>query len=156
MLSISSIILLKKWVFKKTYRIWTRYGGTGDFVAPTWTDKDLYLGSSFNELVNGHYTPVPVRFAGASLQDLMYELGDRTPYYVTCKKSCQSWPCQIKFGGQAKSQRSGGLCNVIFARNRSAHRHDCTASCKSTSCNICQLDDSVGVNIPGKHSRCHG
>ncbi|XP_025265374.1 uncharacterized protein LOC112638239 [Camponotus floridanus] len=118
---------------KPVFRIWTRYGGAGDFIAPTWTDKDLYLGSSFNELINGHYTPVPVRFAGASLQDVMYELGDRTPYYVTCKKSCQSWPCQIKFGGQAKSQRSGGLCNVIFARNRSAHRHDCTASCKNQS-----------------------
>ncbi|XP_072746778.1 uncharacterized protein [Anoplolepis gracilipes] len=140
---------------KPVYRIWTRYGGAGDFVAPTWTDKDLYLGSSFNELVNGHYTPVPVRFAGASLQDLMYELGDRTPCYVTCKKSCQSWPCQIKFDSQAKSQRSGGLCNVIFARNHGTHRHDCTASYKSTSCNICQLDDSVGINVSGKHSRCH-
>ncbi|XP_029674770.1 uncharacterized protein LOC115242528 [Formica exsecta] len=115
---------------KPVFRIWTRYGGAGDFVTPTWTEKDLYLGSSFNELVNGHYTPVPVRFAGASLQDLMYELGDRTPRYVTCKKSCQSWPCQMKFDSQAKSQRSGGLCNVIFARNRCAHRHDRTASCK--------------------------
>ncbi|CAL1689274.1 unnamed protein product [Lasius platythorax] len=115
---------------KPVFRVWTRYGGAGDFVAPTWTEKDLYLGPSFNELMNGHYTPVPVRFAGASLQDVMYELGDRTPCYVTCKKSCQSWPCQIKFDSQAKSQRSGGLCNVIFTRNRSAHRHDCTASCK--------------------------
>ncbi|KAL6426431.1 hypothetical protein ACFW04_009127 [Cataglyphis niger] len=121
----------KKPVFRYIYicRIWTRYGGAGDFVTPTWTEKDLYLGSSFNELINGHYMPIPVRFAGASLQDIMHELGNRTPHYVTCKKSCQSWPCQMKFDSQAKSQRSGGLCNVIFARNRSAC-HDHTASFK--------------------------
>ncbi|XP_067203399.1 uncharacterized protein [Linepithema humile] len=137
---------------KPIFRIWTHYGGAGDYVAPTWTEKDLYLGPSFNELVNGHYTPIPVRFAGASLEDLRYELEDRTSCYIACKKSCHSWPCHMKFDGQAKSQRVGGLCNVLFARNRNRR---CCANCKVSSCNTCQLDDNVGINILGKHSRCH-
>lgn len=134
-------------------RIWRHYGGAGDYVTPTWTEKDLYLGPSFNELVNGHYAPVPVRFAGASLEDLKYELEDGTSRYIACKKSCHSWPCHTKFDGQAKLQRVGGLCNVLFARNCNRH---CCANCKVSSCNIYQLEDNVGINILGKHDRCHG
>ncbi|EZA52083.1 Ras guanine nucleotide exchange factor E [Ooceraea biroi] len=104
--------------------------------------------------MNGHYTPVPVRFAGASLEDLKYELEDRTSRYVACEKSCHSWPCQAK-SGQGKSQRTGGLCNVLYARNRNRHRYDYTTSCKSSPCNICQLDESVGIDIRGQHGRCN-
>ncbi|XP_036146793.1 uncharacterized protein LOC105828586 [Monomorium pharaonis] len=142
-------------VFKKNeYRVWSHYGGAGDYIAPSWTEKDLYLGPSYNELINGHYTPVPVRFAGASLDDLRYELGDPTRY-VVCEKSCHSWPCQTRLGGPARLQRAGGLCNVLFARNRNVHRGDYVASCKSSPCNVCQLDNSVGINVLGEHSRCH-
>jgi len=136
-------------------RIWTRYGGAGDYIAPTWTEKDLYLGPSFNELMNGRYVPVPVRFAGASLQDLKHELEDPVSRYVAYEKSCHSWPSQAK-SSQGKSQYIGGLCNVLYARNRNEHRCDYTGSCKSSPCNICQLDDTVGISVPGKHSQCHG
>ncbi|XP_071561165.1 uncharacterized protein [Temnothorax nylanderi] len=134
--------------------LWNHYGGAGDYIIPTWTDKDLYLGPAYNELMNGRYTPVPVRFAGASLEDLRYELEDRTRY-IACEKSCRSWPCQTRFGGRARLQRADGLCNVLFARSRNARRHDYAASCKSSPCNVCQLDNSVGINVLGKHSRCH-
>lgn len=139
-------------MFINKYRIWTRYGGAGDYVAPTWTEKDLYLGPSFNELVDGHYTPVPIRFAGASLEDLKYELKDYTPYRISCKRSCQSWPCQTKLS-RWQSQRASGLCNVLFARNHKARRCGNIASCKSSPCNVCELDDSVGIR---KHCQCHG
>lgn len=139
-------------IFENKCRIWTRYGGAGDYVAPTWTEKDLYLGPAFNELINGNYTPVPIRFAGTSLEDLKYELGDRTSCYIAFGKSCHSWPCPSKCG-HAKSQRTGGLCNVLYARNaRNGRRCNYTTSCKSSSCNVCQLDNSVGIN--GKHD--HG
>lgn len=133
------------------YRIWTRYGGAGDYVTPTWTEKDLYLGPSFNELVDGHYTPVPIRFAGISLQDLKYELKDYTPCRV--ERSCHSWPCQMKLDRRTKSQRASGLCNVLFARNHNSRCCEHIASCKSSPCNVCELDDSVGIE---KHCRCHG
>ncbi|XP_014476751.1 PREDICTED: uncharacterized protein LOC106745564 [Dinoponera quadriceps] len=133
------------------FRIWTRYGGAGDYVTPTWTEKDLYLGPAYNELVNGHYTPVPIRFAGASLEDLKYELKEYTSHRVICEKSCRSWPCQ-KFGTRARSQRANGLCNVLFVRSHKARRCEHIASCKSSPCNVCELDDTVGIE---KHCRCH-
>lgn len=136
-------------------RVWSHYGGAGDYITPTWTEKDLYLGPAYNELVNGRYTPVPVRFAGASLEELRYELEDRTSRYVAREKSCHSWPCQTRFGGRARLQRAGGLCNVLFARSPNVRRRDYVASCKSSPCNVCQLDNSVGINVLGKHSRCH-
>ncbi|XP_011880382.1 PREDICTED: uncharacterized protein LOC105568916 [Vollenhovia emeryi] len=139
---------------RSIFRVWNHYGGAGDYVTPTWTEKDLYLGPSYNELMNGCYTPVPVRFAGASLEDLRYELGDRTRY-IACEKSCQSWPCQTRLDGRARLQRAGGLCNVLFARSRNVRGCDYAASCKSSRCNICQLDNSVGINVRGKHNRCH-
>ncbi|XP_018312586.1 uncharacterized protein [Mycetomoellerius zeteki] len=140
---------------RSIFRVWNHYGGAGDYVAPTWTEKNLYLGPYYNELMNGNYTPVPVRFAGASLEDLKYELEDRTPRYIAYEKSCHSWPCQTKFDGQARLQRAGGLCNVLFARSRNVCHCDYAASCKSSPCNVCQLDNSVGINVFGKHSRCH-
>lgn len=105
--------------------------------------------------MNGRYTPVPVRFAGGSLEELKYELDDHTRY-IACEKSCHSWPCQTRLGGRARLQRAGGLCNVLFARSRNARRRNYVASCKSSPCNVCQLDNSVGINVLGKHSRCHG
>ncbi|XP_018360990.1 PREDICTED: uncharacterized protein LOC108759841 [Trachymyrmex cornetzi] len=140
---------------RSIFRVWSHYGGAGDYVAPTWTEKNLYLGPCYNELMNGNYTPVPVRFAGASLEDLRYELKDRTPRYIACEKSCHSWPCQTKFDGRARFQRAGGLCNVLFARSRDVCHCDYAASCKSSPCNVCQLDNSVGINVLGKHNRCH-
>ncbi|KYM79718.1 Ras guanine nucleotide exchange factor E [Atta colombica] len=115
---------------RSIFRVWSHYGGAGDYVAPTWTEKNLYLGPSYNELMNGNYTPVPVRFAGASLEDLRYELEDRTSRYIACEKSCHSWPCQTKFDGRARFQRAGGLCNVLFARSRNVCHCDYAASCK--------------------------
>ncbi|EGI65001.1 Ras guanine nucleotide exchange factor E [Acromyrmex echinatior] len=115
---------------RSIFRVWNHYGGAGDYVAPTWTEKNLYLGPRYNELMNGNYTPVPVRFAGASLEDLRYELEDRTPRYIACEKSCHSWPCQTKFDGRARFQRAGGLCNVLFARSRNVCHCDYAASCK--------------------------
>ncbi|KAL6259059.1 hypothetical protein P5V15_008981 [Pogonomyrmex californicus] len=144
----------KRPIFRWRSVLWSHYGGAGDYVTPTWTEKDLYLGPSYNELMDGHYTPVPVRFAGASLEDIKYELEDRMSHYVACEKSCRSWPCQTRFGGRARLQRADGLCNVLFARNRNVRRCDYAASCKSSPCNICQLDNSVGIDILGKHSRC--
>ncbi|KYN37990.1 Ras guanine nucleotide exchange factor E [Trachymyrmex septentrionalis] len=116
---------------RSIFRVWSHYGGAGDYIAPTWTEKNLYLGPSYNELMNGNYTPVPVRFAGASLEDLRYELEGRTPRYIACEKSCHSWPCQTKFDGRARFQRADGLCNVLFARSRNYVCHcDYTANCK--------------------------
>ncbi|KAG5331938.1 RGPS1 factor, partial [Acromyrmex charruanus] len=112
---------------RSIFRVWNHYGGAGDYVAPTWTEKNLYLGPRYNELMNGNYTPVPVRFAGASLEDLKYELEDRTPRYIACEKSCHSWPCQTKFDGRARFQRAGGLCNVLFARSRNVCHCDYAA-----------------------------
>lgn len=128
-------------VFANGRRIWTGYGGAGDYVAPTWTDKNLFLGSSFNELTDGRYKPVPVRFAGASLEDVRCELGDCD---VVREKSRHSWPCQTKVGSRTK--RAGGLCNVLYARNGGFHG---AASYKSSPCNVCRLKESVDVT--GRH-----
>ncbi|KAL0115372.1 hypothetical protein PUN28_010716 [Cardiocondyla obscurior] len=139
---------------KSIFRVWNHYGGAGDYFTPTWTDKNLYLGPAYNELMNGHYTPVPLRFAGASLEDVKNELDDHT-HYAGCEKSCHSWPCQTRFDGQERLQRAGGLCNVLFAKSRNVRPGDYTASCKSSPCNVSQLDNTVSINVLRKHSRCH-
>lgn len=48
-------------------RIWAHYGAGLPVI---WPRKDVYLGPSYNELGYGHYAPIPVRFAGTSLEDL--------------------------------------------------------------------------------------
>ncbi|XP_076619541.1 uncharacterized protein LOC143340961 [Colletes latitarsis] len=93
-------------------RVWTHYGGAGDHSSPTWTRKDLYLGHSYNELSSGMYAPVPVRFAGASLEDIKNELEDFSPSKI--EKVSRSWPtCQCF----EKKDQNDGLCDVLFIRD---------------------------------------
>ncbi|XP_018397846.1 PREDICTED: uncharacterized protein LOC108775888 [Cyphomyrmex costatus] len=136
---------------RSIFRVWSHYGGAGDYVTPTWTEKNLYLGPCYNELMNGNYTPVPVRFAGASLEDLRYELEDRTPRYIACEKSCHSWPCQTKFDGRARLQRAGGLCNVLFARSRNVCHCDYAASYKK--CRNMLFEDDFVEHVEKKYGK---
>ncbi|XP_024939752.1 uncharacterized protein LOC107266817 isoform X2 [Cephus cinctus] len=100
---------------KSVCRVWAHYGGAGDAIVSSWPRKDLYLGPSYNELNNGRYTPVPIRFADASLDDLRYELDDRSPMTIS-KKACYSWPVDQNFRQARRNQRMGGLCDVLFTR----------------------------------------
>lgn len=104
-------------------RVWARYGGGGDGNSTSWPRKDVYLGPAYDELAHGYYTPVPVRFAGASLEDLARELRDSTPKRLACKKTCSSWPCprNSKSAGKSDFDRGGALCDVLFTRERRRH-----------------------------------
>ncbi|XP_012263119.2 uncharacterized protein LOC105690129 [Athalia rosae] len=102
-------------------RIWAHYGGAGDgSLLPTWPRKDLFLGPSHDQLGYGYYAPVPVRFAGASLDDLIRdELKDYSSEKRHVKRGCYSWPVGRDFGQQGENLRhSGGLCDVLFTRDR--------------------------------------
>ncbi|XP_017762537.1 PREDICTED: uncharacterized protein LOC108552481 [Eufriesea mexicana] len=96
-------------------RIWTHYGGAGDYAPPTWRQKDLYLGPSYSELVDGRYTPIPIRFAGASLKEIKAELQDFSPNRI--EKGSRSWPTCRCFKDKHKNN---GLCDVLFIRG-----HNC-------------------------------
>ncbi|XP_076235750.1 uncharacterized protein LOC143180102 [Calliopsis andreniformis] len=115
---------------KAVCRVWTHYGGAGDYVPPTWQDKDLYLGPSHDEIVYGKYAPVPVRFAGASLEDIKEELKDLSPSKV--QKSTRSWPtCQCF---DKRNQNASGLCDVLFIREHNRKYLNTTkffATCQS-------------------------
>ncbi|XP_031844907.2 uncharacterized protein LOC116432346 [Nomia melanderi] len=126
---------------KKTLcRVWAHYGGAGDH-APTWRQKDLYLGPGFNELTNGEYAPVPVRYAGASLEDVKDELKDLSP----CKfdRVSFSWPtCSCL----EKKPQNGGLCDVLFIRDH--NRRYCNTkkfytNCPSCPCQRIVVEDKV-------------
>ncbi|KAL2727052.1 Ras guanine nucleotide exchange factor E [Vespula squamosa] len=116
---------------RNVYRVWAHYGGAGDGVRPTWPHKDLYLGPSYNELVFGYYTPIPVRFAGASLEEIRYTLADQSLTKIASKKPCQSWPeCRnIKY--TRKTQHDDDLCDVLFIREKDRQIH---TSCNCSSC----------------------
>ncbi|XP_076393958.1 uncharacterized protein LOC105662203 isoform X1 [Megachile rotundata] len=130
---------------KKTKcRIWAHYGGAGDHIPPTWTRKDLYLGPSYNELANGHYTPIPVRFAGASLEIIKDELRDLSPNRL--EKATKSWPtCRCS------KDKNGGLCDVLFIRDHSRKYYNAkkfSVACQSCPCNRLQgrlLDEKRNV-----------
>ncbi|XP_015514162.1 uncharacterized protein LOC107220195 [Neodiprion lecontei] len=99
-------------------RVWAHYGGAGDGLAPSWPQKDLFLGPSHGELGYGYYAPVPVRFAGASLADLRYELIDGSPERRPIKRGCYSWPVGQNFRADKSNHQSGGLCDVLFTRDK--------------------------------------
>ncbi|CAK9825990.1 Ras-specific guanine nucleotide-releasing factor RalGPS1 [Anthophora retusa] len=127
----------KKQGEKSVCRIWTHYGGAGDY-APTWRQRDLYLGPSHNELVSGRYTPIPVRFAGASLEDIKDELRDLSP--SKHEKGTRSWPrCHCY---KEKYKNNGGLCDVLFIRDKHNRKYLNTskffATCHSCPCNHLQ------------------
>nr|XP_034171686.1 uncharacterized protein LOC117600396 isoform X1 [Osmia lignaria] len=118
---------------KTVYRVWAHYGGAGDYVPPTWTQKDLYLGPSYDELANGQYTPIPVRFAGASLEDIKNELRDLSPNRAD--KFSRSWPtCQCS----KDKRQNGGLCDVLFIRDHNRKYYNAkkfSVACQSCPCN---------------------
>ncbi|XP_035722699.1 uncharacterized protein LOC118441837 [Vespa mandarinia] len=116
---------------RNVYRVWAHYGGAGDGIRPNWPHKDLYLGPSYNELMFGYYTPIPVRFAGASLEEIKYTLADHSLNKIANKKPCQSWPeCRnIKY--RKKTQHDDDLCDVLFIREKD---RQIFTSCNCSSC----------------------
>ncbi|KAI4501987.1 hypothetical protein M0802_002669 [Mischocyttarus mexicanus] len=114
-------------------------GGAGDSIRPTWPHKDLYLGSSYNELIFGYYTPIPVRFAGASLEEIKYTLTDHSPNIII-KKPCQSWPecCNKKY--KKKIQHDDDLCDVLFIREED---RQILTSCNCSSCDHCKSQEKL-------------
>lgn len=114
--------------------MWTHYGGAGDYVPPTWCQKDLYLGPSHDEIVFGQYAPVPIRFAGASLEDVKEELKDYSPKKIN--KSTHSWPTYQ--WPEKRNQNVSGLCDVLFIREHNRKYFDTSkffATCQSCPCN---------------------
>lgn len=113
-------------------RVWAHYGGAGDSLSPSWPQKDLFLGKSHAQMGYGYYAPVPVRFAGASLDDLKQELLDHSRQ---AKRGCYSWP-----GGpncpNGRNQQSGGLCDVLFTRDKSL-------------CDPCGVNFAEGIRADG-------
>ncbi|XP_076676292.1 uncharacterized protein LOC143373187 [Andrena cerasifolii] len=127
---------------KAVCRVWAHYRGAGDYAPSTWTQKDLYLGPGHDELVYGRYAPVPVRFAGASLEDVQEELRDLSPSKLE-KPSC-SWPtCQCF---DKKSQYKGGLCDVLFLRDH--NRRYCNTNKFSATCQSCPCNHFGGKTLP--------
>ncbi|KOC64947.1 Ras-specific guanine nucleotide-releasing factor RalGPS1 [Habropoda laboriosa] len=123
---------------KAVCRIWTHYGGAGDYAPPTWRQRDLYLGPSHNELADGRYTPIPVRFAGASLENIKDELRDLSP--SKAEKGTRSWPtCHCL---KERQKKNGGLCDVLFIRDKHNRKYlnanKFFATCQSCPCNHLQ------------------
>ncbi|XP_016843788.1 uncharacterized protein LOC100678770 isoform X1 [Nasonia vitripennis] len=105
------------------------YAGGDHTCGPTWTQKDLYLGPGYQELMNGTYAPQPVRFADASLKEIKDELADCSP---NTHKSC---PVSNSRTRHLKSQQSGEICDVIYARKndrRSVDRRLLAAAMKES------------------------
>ncbi|XP_017880543.1 uncharacterized protein LOC108625228 [Ceratina calcarata] len=120
---------------KAVCRVWAHYGGAGDYAPPTWRHRDLYLGPSYNELVDGQYTPIPIRFAGASLENIKDELKDFSP-----SKGTRSWPRCRCF--DEKYKNNGGLCDVLFIRDHNRKYFNANkffATCQSCPCNRLQI-----------------
>ncbi|KAJ8667379.1 hypothetical protein QAD02_009041 [Eretmocerus hayati] len=86
----------------------------------TWTQRSLYLGPSHDELLmmRGKYEPLPIRFAGASVQQVMNELsGSSTKNSLSSRKS---WPpyCGLR-QRRFRQEQKNEYCNVIFTRKNS-------------------------------------
>ncbi|KZC07664.1 PREDICTED: uncharacterized protein LOC107185775 [Dufourea novaeangliae] len=138
---LSSEIEIRKGARKKgrkaMCRVWAHYGGAGDSAPPTWTQKDLYLGPNYNDLTNGQYAPVPVRFADVSLEDVQDELKDRSPSKGDNKVSF-SWPmCSCL----EKNPQNEGLCDVLFIRDQN-HRY-CNTKKFYTNCSSCPCQNVI-------------
>ncbi|XP_053972654.1 uncharacterized protein LOC128873248 [Hylaeus volcanicus] len=120
-------------------RVWAHYGGAGDHAAPTWTQKDLYLGPSYDELSSGKYAPVPVRFAGASLKDVKSALKDLSSCRV--EKASRSWPTCYCLD---QNIQNGGLCDVLFIRDHNRKYYN-TSKFFTTrqSCPCGRLQDKI-------------
>ncbi|XP_015118333.1 uncharacterized protein LOC107042000 [Diachasma alloeum] len=105
-------------------RLWTYYGG-GDGQSPAWPRKDIYLGPTYNELGHGLYAPVPVRFAGASFDDLQVQYELRPVSLTPLQKSNHSWPPPKSSNSkQRQKDKNVGLCDVLYVhRHPSPHRH---------------------------------
>ncbi|XP_076760278.1 uncharacterized protein LOC143428896 [Xylocopa sonorina] len=131
---------------KAVCRIWTHYGGAGDHAPLTWRQKDLYLGPSYSELVDGRYAPIPVRFAGASLEDIRNELKDLSP--IKIEKGARSWPTCRCF--EEKRKPIGGLCDVLFIKDR--NRKYCNTSKFFATCQSCPCNHLQARIIDDKHT----
>lgn len=77
---------------RKYHQVWVNYGGAGDGFTPTWPNKSLYLGPSYDELGDGTYVPNPVKVAGGSLDELRKELRDYSSLKSAKQRSSHSWP----------------------------------------------------------------
>ncbi|XP_076640661.1 uncharacterized protein LOC143352218 [Halictus rubicundus] len=127
---------LRKKGKKAICRVWAHYGGAGDYVPPTWPQKDLYLGPGHNDLTTCEYAPVPVRFAGASLVDVKDELKDLSP--AKLDKVSFSWPtCSCL----DKKNQYGGLCDVLFIRDH--NRRYCNTKMLYTNCPSCPCQSVI-------------
>ncbi|XP_043288448.1 uncharacterized protein [Venturia canescens] len=117
--------------------IWTRYGGAGDGQACSWRRKDIYLGPSYEELSQNYYRPVPVRFAGATFEQISQELRDETPKNLvlggnrTCTTNgcSNSWPCtRVSIRKCVRFDRAGGTREIIKKARRSRQTIDAEGS----------------------------
>lgn len=62
--------------------------------------------------MNGKYAPIPIRFAGASLEDIKTELEDFSP--IKIEKVTRSWPTCRCF---KEKHKNDVLCDVLFIRD---------------------------------------
>ncbi|XP_014614036.1 PREDICTED: uncharacterized protein LOC106792265 [Polistes canadensis] len=141
---------------RNVYRIWAHYGGgAGDNNRPTWLNKDLYLGPSYNELIFGYYTPIPVRFAGASLEEIKSTLTDHSPNIII-KKPCQSWPeCRNNNNKYTKKLAehniNDDLCDVLFIRDNKDRQ--ILTSCNCSSCDHCKSQEILQETLWNNNNR---
>ncbi|XP_043491945.1 uncharacterized protein LOC122517557 [Polistes fuscatus] len=139
---------------RNVYRIWAHYGGAGDNNRPTWLHKDLYLGPSYNELIFGYYKPIPVRFAGASLEQIKYTLTDHSPNIII-KKPCQSWPeCRKnnnKYTRKPEHNDDNDLCDVLFIRDNKDRQ--ILTSCNCSSCDHRKSQEILHETLWNNNSR---
>ncbi|KAG7206904.1 hypothetical protein KM043_000799 [Ampulex compressa] len=137
------------------YRIWAHCGGAGDCLPRTWTRKDLYLGPTYEELTNGQYAPVPVRFAGASFEDVRRELKDYSPNVASVDKPCRSWPMYRVFASGNNLRNSGGPCDVLYFReHRYSRTCDANTCCQNPSCVDCEFEASARFGVPEAEDAC--
>ncbi|KAF7994959.1 hypothetical protein HCN44_004431 [Aphidius gifuensis] len=102
---------------KSSCRVWAHYGLTDESSSSrVWSKKDIYLGDGYNELGHGYYSPIPVRFAGTSFEDLRHLKIIKQKKTLSYKKSYHSWPNDNNTRARNHRNPSGGLCEVIFTR----------------------------------------
>ncbi|XP_011306869.1 uncharacterized protein [Fopius arisanus] len=102
--------------------LWT-YNGESQDLPPSWPRKDIYLGPTYNELGHGLYAPIPVRFAGASFNDLQIQYELRPVSLVPPpQKSNHSWPPLKVSNTKLKYQnhKNTDLCDVLYVHRQFA------------------------------------
>ncbi|XP_066589653.1 uncharacterized protein [Prorops nasuta] len=109
----------------KRYRIWAHCGG-GDTALPKWPLKDVYLGPTYTQLQNGNYTPLPIRFAGGSLEEIQENLKERPVVKKMQSQANRSWPFPTNSQRRSKSE----LCDVLYLKKNFKKR----ATCKCPGC----------------------